>query len=436
MRILVALLALLAASPARADVLFENVTLIDGTGRPPLANASVLVKGERIVAVSPSPIAHEAGVEVIDGRGKFLLPGLIDAHIHLQTSVSRGDSGKTDPKLAIEALHGYLYSGVTSVYDSGNEPEFIFGMREQERAGKIVSPRIFASGTAITVPGGYGAGPRSLMVDDWREAKPVLEAYWKKWKPDLQKILVDRHGIFTPLDKVPSQEVMNNIVQLANENGVRTTVHAATEEDFVLALNAGIDAFAHPVRYPATNALITRVATKKIPVASTLVVFNYIARIAQDASFLDEPLFKATVNSEILTRQKNEERQRYIASGMAAQYTAMAAHAPDNARKIFEAGGVLALGTDRTWGPTVHMELDLLRQAGIPLPALVQIATLNGAIYLGKEAELGSIERGKFADLLVLNADPTADVKNFQAIDSLYKAGKRIDRAKLSVPAN
>ena len=420
-----------------ANLLIETVTLIDGTGAAPLPGASVLVRGDRIDTVSAAPMKHDPGVEVIDGTGKFLMPGLIDSHIHLGANAIRDPKAPGAHRTGVVALHGYLYSGVTTVYDSGNNPDYIFPIREEERTGKIVAPRVFASGSTITVPGGYGDGPTSIKITDWKESGPQLETYLKQRKPDLQKVLLDRHGIFSHLDPVISVENLRKVTRLVNENGVRTTVHASSEEDFNDALAGGIDEFAHVIRYAASDGLIRLLATRRIPISTTLVVFNYIQRIADDASFLDDPLFLAAIDADILTRQKGPERQRYISSGMSDEFkSSVAKYMPTNAKRLFDAGGILALGTDRGWGPTVHMELALLHSLGIPLLDLTKIATLNGAIYLGKDKDLGSIQRGKLADLLLLNADPTQDVKNFQNIAAVYKGGSKIDFGALDIQKN
>ncbi len=101
-----------------------------------------------------------------------------------------------------------------------------------------------------------------------------------------------------------------------------------------------------------------------------------------------------------------------------------------------DAGGVLVAGTDQTTGPALHRELELLADAGISPADIIRIATLNGAIFLGKEKELGSIEQGKMADLVLLGADPTQDIRNARQIVQVIKAGKVIDRSKLNLPIN
>ena len=110
--------------------------------------------------------------------------------------------------------------------------------------------------------------------------------------------------------------------------------------------------------------------------------------------------------------------------------------AQENLRRLNEAGGIVALGTDQDMGPAVHRELELLVDGGIsPLDA-IKIATLNNAIFLGMEDELGTIEAGKLADLVILNADPTKDINNAKLIDTVIKNGRVIDRTTLQIPGN
>jgi imidazolonepropionase-like amidohydrolase len=436
---LVWVLALLATPVLAGNTLIENVTVIDGTGAAPLSGASVLIRGERIELVSPRPLRHEAGVQIIDGRGKFLIPGLIDTHIHLQGGrLQKEGKYYVDRASGINALQGYLYSGVTSVYDASNNPDFIFGLRDDERANRIVSPRIFATGSAVTFTGGYASSPFSLNFTNWEAGEPLLEAYLTR-KPDLLKIILEsaptlaKPGINQPTF---SAETLRQIIRFANDHGVRTTVHVSLEADAWKAMDANIDDLAHPVRGAANDDYFTYVATKRIPVCTTLAVFAYIARIGDDTSFLDAPLYRATIDPKVLEAQKTTERQRYIDSGMSAEFKKTNANALRNVKRLFDQGALLALGTDRTWGPTVHLELEQLHDAGIPLFDLIRIATLNAAIYLGQDKDLGSIERGKLADLVLLKQDPTKEVSNFAAIDAVFKGGARIDLAALDLPVN
>ncbi|MGD8384487.1 MAG: amidohydrolase family protein, partial [Lysobacterales bacterium] len=96
----------------------------------------------------------------------------------------------------------------------------------------------------------------------------------------------------------------------------------------------------------------------------------------------------------------------------------------------------LVAGTDQSSGPALHRELELLANAGIPPLEIIRIATLNGAVFLGKEREMGSVEAGKIADLVLLNADPTADIRNTEQVAQVIKAGQVVDRSKLRLPVN
>src|ERR1700727_2811278 len=154
-------LAQLAAFCARADSwVIEHVTLIDGIHEPQ-SDMTVAITGDRITAVVPSAIARGLKGRRIAGEGKYLIPGLIDVHIHLRGGFDVG--GRVDAPLGAAnreegeaALASFLYSGVTTVFDAGNRADHILPLRADERAGKILSPRIFATGNLITYPGSHG----------------------------------------------------------------------------------------------------------------------------------------------------------------------------------------------------------------------------------------------------------------------------------------
>ncbi|MBM3515907.1 MAG: amidohydrolase family protein, partial [Alphaproteobacteria bacterium] len=337
--------AVLISFSARADILIRNVTLYDGTGKPAVAGANVLVKGNKIDRVSTEAI--KAGrASVIDGTGKYLMPGLWDSHVHIRGgqagSVMQGAERKPmiDREAGITALHGYLYVGVTSVYDSGNNPDFIFPLRAEERAGKLVSPRIFAAGGTISVTGGYGAGPTALKIDNWEQGQKDLAAKIEREKPDMLKLIIDRQGNYgNKMVPTLTVEMVRNIVHFAAAKGVRSTVHVSAEWDAMDGINAGITAFAHPVlRATVNDAYITALAERKIPISTSMTVFTNIARVADDPAFFDNPLFVATLTEAELHTNKVEERQRYINSGMSAQFKLMMPYAKQNIKNLHEGG--------------------------------------------------------------------------------------------------
>ena len=164
---------------------------------------------------------------------------------------------------------------------------------------------------------------------------------------------------------------------------------------------------------------------------TTLTIGENYSRLVEQPEYLDEPLYRKSLSAEQISALRGSTRDAWRESLWTHWMKLMTPVAMENLRKLHEAGGVLVLGTDQTLGPAVHRELELLQQAGIPAAALTRIATLNGAIFLGRAAQAGSIEAGKEADALLLSKDPTRDIRNARQIEQVMKAGKLIDREAL-----
>ena len=439
--IILANIALAGSFGAAADtLLIENVMLIDGTGRPPVAGASVLIDGDRIKQISRNSIDSPSKTRRIDGTGQYLIPGLMDMHIHLRGGVEVTPEGlKTshDRAKGIRALHSYLYAGVTSVYDAGNDSDYILKLREDERGGDIVSPRIFATGAIVTYPGSHGSGEFSTLVDSWPEAIPALDAHIAR-KPDILKLTYEERGWGArPMIPILPVDLMQRIISYYNDRGIRTTVHTSSEYRARQAIFAGIDTLAHPIiQGPISDDFARLMGAKKIPMVSTLTIGENYSRLAEHPEYLDEPLYRATLTSEEIEILKTEKRREYQERKWTWWMKIMTTIAQENVRKINAAGGVLVAGTDQSSGPALHRELELMADAGIPASDIIRIATLNGAIFLGKERELGSIEEGKIADMVLLAADPTADINNTKKIIQVIKGGQVINRSKLNLPIN
>jgi imidazolonepropionase-like amidohydrolase len=381
-----------------------------------------------------------AGVQRVDGAGKYLMPGLVDMHIHLQGAVRVTPEGlrkrQNDERAALRALHSYLYSGVTSVFDAGNVAEFILDLRERERQGNITSPRIFATGSTVTYPGSHGSESGTL-VDDWPEAIPALDEHIAR-KPDMLKLTLEERGWGSrPMIPILPVDLMQHIVEYYNNHGIRTTVHTSSEYRARQAIFAGVDTLAHPViQGPITDDFARLMAAKQIPMVTTLAIGENYSRLAEHPEFLDQPLYSDTLTAQEIEQLKTERRAEYQARKWTWWMQIMTGIAQENLFKINQAGGVLVAGTDQTTGPALHRELELLEAAGIPAVDIVRIATLNGAAFLGKARDMGSVEAGKLADLVLLRADPTVTIDNAKAIEMVVKGGQVIDRAALKVPVD
>ena len=419
------------------DIVIKHVTLLDGTGSAPFVDVWVATEGDRIQAIGTG--AAPSGKVEINGSGKFLIPGLIDAHVHVgggRLRVAEGTDAEARHTAVVSSLHGYLYSGVTTVFDSGNLADFIFPLRQQERDNEIQSPRIYATGGVVTSLGGYGSGPGATVIGGENDLV-VLDQHLDH-QPDMVKILLDPQGRRgTPEAPIFTQDLLTKVVQRIHARGIRTTVHIPTEAEARLAIESGIDALAHlPARSDMSDEFVGYATARGIPMATTLAVFSNIARVADNPEMFDAPLYQATLTTADRVKRKTTERQRYMSSGMSSFFSGMLPAMQRNLYSLYQGGAILALGTDRSVGPATHQELRLLVDSGLPEADVIRIATLNAAAYLGLDSDLGSIEVGKLADMVLLSADPLEDIDNAQLISAVVKGGKVIDRQALQLPVN
>ena len=412
-----------------------HVTLIDGTGAAAKADMTVTVTGDRITAVQPSAAGPAPAGQVIDGRGKFLIPGMMDVHIHL-AGWKWEQKGVGPPVIdhaaAEAALAGYLYEGFTTILDLGNLPENSLYERSRERAGLIASPRIFAAGNLITYPGSHGDAV-ALRIADFERDKAVLDRHLAEQQPDILKLTYDEEGWGArPMISLMPPALLHQIIQYYNERGVRATVHVSNERRATEAIYAGADTLAHPViQGPVSDSFVRLMAAKKIPFATTLTIGENYARLVEHPEYLDQPDYVATLSSAEREALRGKTRAEYRARTWTWWMKLMTPIAQDNIRKVVAAGGVAALGTDQSGGAAGHREMQLLVQAGIPPLEVIKIATHNGAVFLGKADQMGSVEEGKLADLVLLNADPLANIDNTESIALVIKGGRIVDESTL-----
>lgn len=420
-------------------LLIEHATLIDGTGRPAKPDSCVLVSDGKFEKVATCPVTAPQGTQRIDGRGKFLIPGMMDIHVHLRGGGSPLEANNQAPneRVGIRALQSYLYSGFTTILDVGNNPDYIFKLRDKERSGEIVSTRLLAVGGIVTYPGSHGSGPSATLVESWPQAIPKLDAAIAR-HPDMLKVTYEEHGWGTrPMITLLPVDLMSHIFQYYNDHGIRTTAHISNEIRAREAIFAGVDTLAHPIiQAPASDEFVRLMRAKQIPEATTLTIGENYSRVAEHPEFLDQPLYRDTIEPEEITRLKTVESARQKENRWAWWMKIMTPVAQDNVKRIDAAGGIMALGTDQSSGPAAHRELELIVAGGVPPLSAIRIATLNSARFLGRDRDMGSVEEGKIADLVLLDADPLADINNIKRIHMVVKAGQIIDRSKLDLPVN
>lgn len=425
-----ALVASTGPLQAQQTTAIRNVTLIDGTGRGPTPNATVVMSGDRIVQAGPQ-VPVPPGATIIDGSGKFLIPGLIDAHVHLPG----GRGPAASEQLGIRALHSYLYAGVTSLFDAGNNPSFIMKLRERERSGSLLSPRIFATGGTVASPNGHG-GPYN--IEAWPGDRKLLDEHLAT-KPDLAKIGQDEHGwgVRPQINQLPD-DLLEKIIRYYHTKGTRVIIHISNEHNALEAIYAGADVLAHPIiQAPMSDEYVKMMSVKHVPTVSTLTIGDNYSRLADHPEFLDQPLYRDTFEPEERQRLKTQESAKQKENRWAAWMKVMTPIAQENMKRLNDIGrDIVATGTDQSSGPAMHREMELLVDAGITPSDVLVMATRNAARALGKLDQLGTIEPGKFADMVLLLADPTADINNAKRVATVIKGGRIIDRASLDLPVN
>lgn len=431
------------------DTLIRNVTLIDPENRETRPRRSLHVRNGTIEAeLDPGAEPPEA-VDVIDGRGAYALPGMIDAHIHLRVLPHAGPKDKEPtptllPKgsrsIPLERYAAraqtFLYCGVTSLYDAGNDPNVIFSLREQERGGSLTIPRIHATGNLLTALGGHGHGA-GIEISETGDVEATVAAHIAQ-DPDVVKITYDEHGWgIRPLVPILTRQTLARTIAAVHSHGKKVTVHVSHELRAREAVEAGADILAHPViQSPMNQSFAEELAAAGIPIVSTLTIGDRYPRLADHPEYLDGPLYRDCEDEAERERLKTEEHAVQKQNRWADWMRTMTPVAQENLRMLVEAGAVVAAGTDQSFGPDYHRELELLAAAGIPEWDVLRAATCSAARALDRAGELGSFRSGAQADVLLLDADPTQDLAALRLLRSVIKGGVSIDRSALHLPVN
>ena len=444
-----------AAVPLRA---LTGATVWDGTGADPIPDAVVLIEGDHIRAVGPRGavrIPRQAAVE--DLGGAFIVPGLIDAHVHFfQTGglYTRPDilglgaqrsyaEDQAHARAALEATFArYLASGVTAVVDVGG-PYWNFEVRDLARRSPA-APRVAVAGPLISTVARSQldlGDPPIIQAHDAEEARALARAQLER-HPDLLKVwyIVDpERGL------EPGRPILEAVVVEGHAAGVRVMVHATELETARAAVTAGADLLAHSIDdRPVDPAFLDLLAERGVPVIGTLVVYEGYAEVLGQAvalspgeARLGDPWVRRTW-SELAVADLTEE----VRAKNAARIERLQVRGPMMAANLaaLQAAGIpVAAGTDAgnigtLHGPSLHRELELMHLAGLSPRDALLAATRDAARVFAAEPDIGTLEPGKLADLLVLDADPLADLANLQRLRRVVLGGRDLDPGALVPP--
>ena len=394
----IAVIAALAAlaGPVRADVTaFEGVRLVIGNGNV-VENATLVIDGNKIVQAGQG-VAVPAGALRVNLAGKTIMPAIIDTHVHLSPIRDR----------LIRDLKMRGYYGVSAVLSMGLDPYELLDIRSQVIPG---AARYFSAGRGITMP-----EPGRITTPHWitteAEGRKAIQDLADK-KVDIVKIWVDtRDSNFKKL----TPDLYGPIIDEAHKKGLRVTAHVFDLADAKGLIRANVDAFAHGVRdRPIDDDFLA--LWKQHP--NLVLGPNLPDRgVKTDISWI-----KPGVSAE----EYEKLEKANVASAIAEAFHGIQAR---NLAVMNKAGARIVLGTDgnRAWGP--HEEMEDMVLAGMTPAQVIVAATRNGAEFL-RIADAGTLEAGKSADFIVLDANPLEDIINTRKIASVYLRGAAVDRSQ------
>jgi imidazolonepropionase-like amidohydrolase len=426
--------AFLAAASLNAEVrVLKNFTLIDGTGRAPVAGSAMIIDNGRITWVGPvAQLKAPAGAETSDLTGKFVMPGIIDVHVHLGATVDMVQDAKNQtPENFEKFLKTYASYGVTTVLSMGTDPDFVFKMRDDQRAGRPSEARIYTAGQGLVFKGGYGglAGV-NVPIATVAEVEPAVAAQAAK-KVDVVKFWMDNELGNYP--KMP-YEMTQAIISAAKKHGLRTLAHIFYLEDAKKLTDQGIAGFVHMVRdKPVDQELLD--AMKKHGTwqeAATLSREESMYAYDKTPSFIGDPFFlRGASLASVKVLMDPAHQKTMAATPHYDQFPGFAVMAKQNFKKEVDAGIKYAMGTDtgppgRFPGYGDHWELQAMVDAGLTPMQVIVAATRSGAEFLNATKDLGTLEKSKWADLLVLDANPVENIRNTRTIRTVYISGKPI----------
>ncbi len=436
--------------------LIRGARIFIGDGRV-IESGGVLIKKGRIEGVfeGETPSAGTLKATVIEGSGKTLLPGLIDMHVHLGAPAAVYESQKdyAPEKIMRRALVTQLYSGVTTVKSVGDGLDDSLKLRASVVTGERLGAGLYVCGPMFTAEGGHGTeffeGMPEVMKgqaqQQWvRLPKSPDEA--RQQVRELKAAGVD--GIKGILEAGVAGQLFNRMdvrfLQAAAEQAraqkLPVVVHTGNSQDIADALLAGANGIEHgSTRDRIPDGLLDQMAKAGVSYDPTLCVVEAFSKLGTHA---DELLSRSLVQQVVPAKLLENTRKALQSDKMSAllerlkPFGAGLEQAKENLKRAYQAGVPLVAGSDAGnllvfFGPSLHRELQLWVSAGIPPKAALQAATYNAARLLGADSRIGSIQKGRDADLLLVDGNPLEDITATERISQIIYKGERINRSRL-----
>ncbi len=420
-------------------VLFLNAHVIVGDGRE-IGNTDVMIRGDEILAVGELPQLDSVPIRVVDLSGKTLMPGLIDGHAHLGYQSREGWGAEYyGIDNLIDNLKQYAYYGFVAVFSAGSDPDDLASkLQGMIDSGEEILPRfLFAAGMA---PPGQGPNNQFLVhtsaveqqtgmtilrgLETEQQARAMVREVAAKGIDFIKLWVDDRNGTQTKLSPVLYRAVASE----ARQHGIKLMIHQQSVADMPDLLATGVDGFLHG----RIGAEFSDDIAEMLAAQGTFIVPNLglgeLRREAIAEDFFLAPLLSeesvSRLGSSVL-RSESPVRNQLVEAELRAGFA-----------RIKSAGAELVLGTDagaipdHPFGYTGHREMEIFVRLGVtPMEALVA-ATGNAAKHLGLD-NMGLVQAGYSANLLILDGNPLLDIRNTRRIEAVFVAGQQLDRAAL-----
>jgi imidazolonepropionase-like amidohydrolase len=394
----------LAYSAAAQDLVISNGRILDGTGNT-LERGTIVVRDGRIAAIGADAAGAAPNAVRIDAGGRTVMPGFIDAHRH----IVQGDPVRWLAEQSAGNMREYLEAGFTTVFSAIDPLDQILELRRRTESGQTVGPRIISATLVPLSRAALGGGGDPARTDPARA--PNRPGATAPGIPAAETVAAVRAAAARGVDAIktliivtrdgPEAATLKLIADEAEKLGLFTITHAVSVIDTVAAVEAGTDVLVHtPHIGQLDEATAKKIADADIPMVSTLGVF---VPYFDDANM---PLFR--------------DRQQFPFETLSS-----AGQGPVNARLLFQAGITYAYGTDTSWSPRESLAHEL-RPLSLVFSHedLVPMLTRNAAIASGRGDDLGTLEVGKLADIVILGADPLLDEHALLDVDVVVKGGR------------
>jgi imidazolonepropionase-like amidohydrolase len=409
--IILAVALLFAASAGAQAIVLNHATVIDGTGAVPQKDVTIVMENGRIREIGPSAkIPTPAGATVVDVTGKFIVPGIINAHGHV--------GAKTEPQLRQYALYG-----VTTTTSMQTDPDEVVQVRQAQKRGELRGARV------STVKYRFAPDPEVVTPQQARAKVDQTVAAGA----DYIKVWVDG-GFGTRAKLTP--EFCAAVLDQARKHGKLAFGHAYELSDAKMLVERGLNVLGHNIRDREVDAdFIAMLKQRDVTLIPTLIRDEFLFVYGDRPAWIDDPFFLKFVPPERLAVLKTKIRDRQAKHPQRALIKAGFEMNKINLKKLSDGGVRIALGTDSggaadrffIQGFSEHREMELMVQSGLTPMQVIQSFSNGASQALGIDKEFGTLAKGKAADLLVLEKNPLDNIAHMRTIQAIYLGGKKFE---------